>query len=98
GHAVRLDLRHVVEDARARRAEYRGIEPREVVGRDDDPAVEREAVATVDAEARGEGGRSADCRPAERPGHVGHAHRAASTSRAIRSMTSSRLSSVVSTS
>ena len=37
-HAVRLDLRHEVERARARRAERRGIDPAEVVRRDDQAA------------------------------------------------------------
>ena len=42
--AVGLDLRHVVEDARARGAEHDGVEPAEMVRRDHDAALARHTV------------------------------------------------------
>ena len=73
--AMRLDLRHVVEDARARRAEDEGVEPAEVVRRDDDAAVERDALLAVDPEPGERRGGRAERRSADRPRDVDAVHR-----------------------
>ena len=98
GDPVRLHLRHVVEDARARPAEHDGIEPGEVVRRDDAAARRRHAILSVDLEARRERRRSAQRRAADGPRDVGRAHRTAPTRSTIRSITCSSVMLVVSTS
>ena len=78
---MRLDLRHVVEDARTCRAEDGGIEPAEMVRRDDDAAVERDALLAVDPEPGEGGGGRADRRPPDCPRDVDGVHRAAPRAR-----------------
>ena len=81
GNPVGLDLRHEVERPWDRRSEYRRVDPAEVVRRDHEPALERDALGSVHPHRRHELHGRADRGAPDRPDRVRPVHRTASTSR-----------------
>src|SRR5437870_7373173 len=95
---VNLALREVMNRPRAGSAESRRVDPGEVVERQDDAALHRNALRAVDPERRDELRERLDRPPANRPDGVNsvHAGSRCRTSFSIRSTTSPTSSSLVS--
>src|SRR4051794_4114738 len=96
--AVRLDLRDVVRVPRVRIRKERDVDPRQVVERNNEPALARDVLLPVHLQPRRGGGERAERVPPERPEPVGVAHAAvrSRTIATIRSTTSSTRRCVVS--
>src|SRR4051812_8974055 len=98
-HPVQLDLGHVVDRPRRGGSEGGRVDPREVIQREDDAALQRDVLGAVHPEGRNRLRQRLERHAADRPDCLGGAHQAGSRSRTSSSMrvtTSSISSSVVS--